>query len=246
MATRLETADDFAATLAEVELLLRESDEAAPGGPREDERRAAVLNKAALLLMTGKFEAFLETAAEDFLFAVNQVGGATRFIPPRMLAEHSVKAVAGIDLKLSGGDIAGVSAIFAGLAKMWGNVDPCSDLAIACKFNYGKHGESEVIKLFKRFGIDDVFAQVPVVDDATERYEGQAPPLVDVKGMVNSLTGIRNNILHQDESPSLTSDGLRKQIATLHKFAVELVKALQSIVDQIDTRVQAEGAANAR
>lgn len=124
MATRLETADDFAATLAEVELLLRESDEAAPGGPREDERRAAVLNKAALLLMTGKFEAFLETAAEDFLFAVNQVGGATRFIPPRMLAEHSVKAVAGIDLKLSGGDIAGVSAIFAGLAKMWGNVDP--------------------------------------------------------------------------------------------------------------------------
>lgn len=246
MATRLETADDFAATLAEVELLLRESDEAAPGGPREDERRAAVLNKAALLLLTGKFEAFLETAAEDFLFAVNQVGGATRFVPPRMLAEHSVKAVTGIEMKLSGGDLAGVRALFEGLAKMWGDMDPCADLTIACKFNYGKHGESEVIKLFKRFGFEDVFAQVPVVDDATERYEGQAPPLVDVKGIVNSLTGIRNNILHQDESPTLTADGLRKQSATLQKFAVELVKALQAVVDGMESMIQAEGAANAR
>jgi hypothetical protein len=245
MGARLETADDFAATLAEVELLLRESDEAAPGGPREDERRAAVLNKAALLLLTGKFEAFLETAAEDFLFAVNQVGGATRFVPPRMLAEHSVKAVTGVDSKLSSGDVVGVAAIFAGLAKTWGNVEPCTDLSIACKFNYGKHGESEVIRLFKRFGVDDVFARVPVIDDSMERYEGQAPSRVDVKGIVNSLTGIRNNILHQDESPTLTADGLRKQSVTLQKFAIGLVKALQDVVDDMETRVQAERTANA-
>jgi len=246
MATQIESSDDFSATLAEVELLLRESDDSAPGAPRENERRAAVLNKAALLLLTGKFEAFLEAAAEDFLFAVNQIGVRACHIPARLLAEHSVRAVAGIEQRLSNGDLAAVAGTFSALARRWAEAEPCTDLAISCKFNYGKHGEAEVIKLFKRFGFDDVFENVPVVDDTQEIYEGQTPSVIDIKGIVNSLTGIRNNILHQDESPTLTADGLRKQSAILQRFASELVKALQAVVDGTEKRLQDEGAANAR
>ncbi len=190
MATKIESAEEFVSSLSEVELLLRESDDSAPGQAREDERRVAVMNKAALLLLTGKFEAFLESAAEDFLFAVNTIGATARHIPERLLEEHSVRAVQAIDQKLNNGDLAGVRLTFTALGKMWSEVEPCADLDVSCKFNYGRHGEDEVIKLFRRFGFDDVFARVPIVE-AQELYEGQVPSPIDVKGLLNSLTGIR-------------------------------------------------------
>jgi len=44
MGERLTSAVDFTKTLAEVELLLRESDEAGPGKTTPDEQKVAVMN----------------------------------------------------------------------------------------------------------------------------------------------------------------------------------------------------------
>src|SRR6185369_11368651 len=211
MAETLGAADEFTRTLAEVELLLGEADAASPGNPQENELRFAALNKSALLLLTGKFEAFLEGAAEDFLFAIKQIGAKARHLPPQLIAEHSVSVVQGIEQKLSGGDLAAVRQIFVALGRVWTDVDPCVDLDVSCKFGYGKHGEGQIVKLFKRCGVEDVFARISVADDEAEVYEGGTIPLLDVKGIVNSLSGMRNNILHEDASPTLTSTTLRKQ-----------------------------------
>lgn len=240
MAEKLETAEEFTKTLAEVDLLLFAADEAAPGKPGANELTFAVMNKSALLLLTGKFEAFLEGAAEDFLFALNQVGAKGRDVPVRILAEHSVKAVREMENKLNSGDFEEIQRTFVSLARYWIDLDPCSNLSVSCKFNYGKHGEAEVSKLFKRLGIADVFESVTIVDETVEVYEGGSPPLLDVKGMINSLTGIRNNILHQDETPNLTTGNLRKQSASLQRFATALVSALQGVVDDLDLKHQAD------
>jgi hypothetical protein len=85
-------------------------------------------------------------------------------------------------------------------------------------------------------GIEDVFSKI-IVRDETEGYESEVAPSLDVKGIVNSLTGIRNNILHQDETPTLTPTEIRKQSTALQKFASALVAELQSIVDDIEARV---------
>src|SRR5262245_10341938 len=157
MAEKLETADGFTKTLAEVDLLLHEADQAAPGAPGANEQRFAVMNKSALLLLMGKFEAFLEGAAEDFLFAVNQVGAKAQYVPIRMLAEHSARAIREVEQKLNIGDLEGIRTIFEALGRYWINIDPCAGLNVSCKFNYGKHGEAEVVRLFKRMGINDIF-----------------------------------------------------------------------------------------
>jgi hypothetical protein len=239
MAVKLETADGFAKTLVEVELLLREAEDAAPGTPQANEPKFAVMNKSALLLLTGKFEAFLEGAAEDFLFAINQVGARARHLPVRILLEHSIRAVQDAEQKLNNGDMDAMRSTFVALGRYWVDLDPCANLNISCKFNYGKHGEGEVIRLFKRMGIDDVFTKITIIDDAVEVYEGDTPPLLDLKGMVNSLTGMRNNILHQDETPNLTTASLRKQSVALQHFATALVAALQAVVDDLEQKVQA-------
>jgi hypothetical protein len=243
MSEKLETAEGFTNTLAEVELLLREAEDAAPGKLQANEQKFAVMNKSALLLLTGKFEAFLEGAAEDFLFAVNQVGAKARHLPIRILAEHSVHAVREIEKKLNNGDIEAVRSVFVALGRYWIDLDACADLNVSCKFNYGKHGEDQAVRLFQRMGIKDVFAEISIVDDAAEVYDGDAAPPMDVKGTVNSLTGIRNNILHQDETPNLTTASLRKQSIVLQRFATALVAELQATLDEIERKVKAEGVA---
>ncbi len=149
MADKLETGDEFTNTLKEVDLLLREAEEAAPGNPQANEEKFAVMNKSALLLLTGKFEAFLEGVAEDFLSAIKRMGAKARHLPVRILAEHSVKTVRDVEQKLNNGDTKAIRTIFVGLGRYWIDLDPCGELDVSCKFNYGKHGEAEVIRLFK-------------------------------------------------------------------------------------------------
>ena len=56
-------------------------------------------------------------------------------------------------------------------------------------FNYGKHGQKEIENLFKKHGMMDfIFSQ-----DSQECLK-----------MLNSLIAIRNNVIHQDASPSIT------------------------------------------
>src|SRR5688572_19311571 len=165
MAAKLETAEGFTKTLAEVELLLHDAEQAAPGMPGAIEQKFAVMNKSALLLLTGKFEAFLESAAEDFLFAVNEAGAIARHVPIRILAEHSASAIRDVKQKLENGDVEGIRTIFVTLSRYWVDLDRCSALDVSCKFNYGKHGEAEVVRLFRRLGIDNVFEKVAVPDE---------------------------------------------------------------------------------
>jgi hypothetical protein len=241
MAERLETAEAFSRTLAEVELLLHESEAAGPGRPGENKKKVAVLNKSAVLLLTGKFEAFLEDAAEDFLFLVNKVGAFARHIPLRLLAEHTANAIRIVEQKVNNGELEAIRTLFLTLGRRWTDVEPCSDLQVSCQFNYGKHGELEIVKLFKRIGFENVFDMVLVPDETEELEEGKVPRMVDVKGIVNSLTGIRNNILHQDATPELTTESLRRQCAALAAFAKALVAHLQTVVDKIERCQQSSG-----
>jgi hypothetical protein len=225
MAVKLESAEEFVKTLGEVELLLREADDAGLGKTSANEEKVAVMNKSAVLLLTGKFEAFLEDAAAELLFAINKVGALRRHIPERLLAEHSVNAVQALEEKLSKGDLDGIRTVFIALGRYWTDLDFCSDIKVSCQFNYGKHGDKEVIKLFKRFGFDDVFSKVTVTDDVESIDEGAAPRIIKFEGIINSLTNIRNNILHTDATPSLTTEWLRQQRKALGRFAMALLRS---------------------
>lgn len=236
MPERLESAEAFVNTLAEVRLLLHESDEAAPGLPGENKQKVAVLNKSAVLLLTGKFEAFLENAAEDFLFLVNKLGAFGRHIPLRLLAEHTASAVQSVGHTMNNGDLKSIRTLFTALSRHWTDSGPCSDLKIACSFNYGKHGAAEVEKLFKRIGIDRVFESILVPDETEKLEDGSVPRMIDVEGMVNSLTNIRNNILHQDATPELTTQILRRQCEVFELFARALVVSLQTAANDIEQR----------
>ncbi len=236
----IDSTDAFEKTLAEVEILLAEADKAT-----DDEPKMAVMNKSAVLLLTGKFEAFLESIAEDFIYAMNSLRCHGKHVPLRLLAEHSVRAVQNLDQKLNVGDLDAVRGVFSAISRLWADLDPCDCLMVPCRFSYGHHGEEEMVKLFRRLGIDGLFDQVVVREAAREVYDSEDAPLIDIKGIVNSLTGLRNNILHEDASPSLTSTMIRQQSTSLKQFAKELERLLQGVLDATEERMTTEGAGNA-
>ena len=229
MGQKLDSATEFEVTLVEIDILLREAET-----PGEDEDRLAVMNKSALLLLSGKFESFLEAAAEEYVYAVNQLGARARDVPHRLLVQHSVTAVDGLADRLSQGDTESVGAVFVKLARLWAESERCSGLSVKCEFSYGRHGQTEIEKLLRRIGFDNIFSAVTILDEATESFDGVGSQMIDVAGEINSMTSIRNNILHQNASPSLTASSIRNRADVLRRFAVQLVALLQGSVNRIE------------
>jgi hypothetical protein len=233
MAHTLEAAEDFKRTLEEVDILLGDADAAG-----EDECKLGVMNKSAVLLLMGKFEAFLESAIEEYLFAISSLGARASHIPERLLLQHSVESVREIEIVLNKNDLAKVKRVFTDLGRLWAEAAPCDSLKVTSAFDYGSHGENEVCKLFKRVGFDKVFTLVEVSDESEDLAEGEHQAIVDVAGIINSLTCMRNNILHENASPSLTTNWIRQQRNILSRFADGLVALFEKSVDETKARIQ--------
>lgn len=237
MAIQLESAADFARTLQEVDVLVDLADQWV-----DDEARYAALNKAALLLLAGKFENFAEVLAEDYVFAVNQLRPPMNAIPRVLRLQHTFKALKSVGQLTDAARHDEAERVFADVGALWGRNAEFTPLNIDCKFSYGKHGEIELRKLFATIGIADVF-QVVTVTRPAEQLTGDANgedaaeasgvEVVDFKGVFNSVTNIRNNILHQDASPGLTSTAIRGYREAFRQFAVGIAAFLSASLDAL-------------
>ncbi|MBC8217767.1 MAG: hypothetical protein H8E73_04825 [Planctomycetes bacterium] len=229
MSDRIEAADDFRQNLLEVDILLQEA-----GTSGDNKSKLAVMNKSAVLLLMGKFEAFLESVVADYVYKVEGIGATASQLPDYLLLQHSIETVKFLEEKVNKGSLKEAKLLLKDLGCLWTEVASCDSLKIDCAFDYGKHGEGAIGKLFKRIGFDELFNRVQIHDDSGD-YLGQEPAIVDVAGAVNSLTHIRNNILHEDKSPSLTTTWVRQHCKLLARFADAIVKVLQKSLDEIKT-----------
>ena len=81
------------------------------------------------------------------------------------------------------------------------------DLVLDMKYAFGKHGQEETEKLFKKFGFKSF------VD---------SPGFQDNFKMINSAINIRNNIIHEGSAPTLSIDDLKKYKNVFLSFADSL------------------------
>ncbi|WP_432799925.1 MAE_28990/MAE_18760 family HEPN-like nuclease [Poriferisphaera sp. WC338] len=235
MTSPLNTLPALEKTLQEVEILLAEAE-----GFDEDRKKLVVLNKAAFLLLVGKFEAYIENLVEEFVFAINSLELRAAHVPERLLAEHSVQIVKNVKDHLNNGKLEKVNSMFIDLSRYWAEIEPCNSLNISNKFSYGKHGEKELIKMFKRCGIESIFDEI-VLYDPQEKYDSNEDSVLDIKGIFNSITNMRNNILHQDETPTLTVGNVKYYKNILVQLAECLEELLQKIISNADSKRQKEG-----
>lgn len=196
---------DFKEKTKEIEILLSYAKRNT--NPKNIEKYATFI-KAALILLCAKFESFIETFIEDFI---------TEYLSKTPLSniQHDFKHYL-VNLQLdriqkSKPKKQKRNELLEKLVLFYtdNNFD-LNTFKLDYGFNYGKHGEEELKKVLIRFGLSDFIKQI----ENDLRF--------DFFNKFNSLTNIRNNILHQDETPSLTHQQVDNYYKLLIKFSDEL------------------------
>lgn len=221
----MDAVKDFAGALTEVDALISMSRASASDVQR------SVLIKASLLLLATKVECFLESIVEEYCEAACMAESAAH-LPHALRVSASRKMF--LDAKLQEEHRNGADTVrqFMAIAEIWGNKAPCPQVTIDCRFSYGRHGENEVIKLFRRVGIPDVFEQFPV-DDENESF-ARPGGATSIAPDFNSMSSIRNNITHSDATPALTEADIERYKRRLVLFAGRLEDYLESTLVRDD------------
>lgn len=207
----MDAVKDFEVALGEVDALLALATAAGEHSPN----RPALI-KASLLLLTTKVECFFESIVEEYCELVSQ-HHSTFHLPLALRVGMSRRIF--LDAKLECEHIGFQLAAqkFSAISEFWTGKSPCPQVLVDSKFSYGKHGEAQVVKLFRRIGIDNVFEKFPV-ESEVESMANQGGP-TSIAPDFNSLTSIRNNITHSDATPSLAEADVASRKRRLLLFA---------------------------
>lgn len=226
----LEAKTDFDAALLEVDALL---DRARSGGIAEVEHTA--LLKGALLLLCAKVEAFLEETTSEYCFIVGNRCGLTERLPERIRISATLQFLLKPEVltaRLRSAAPEGVT-IMKALASLWSANCAVEDLDVGAKFNYGNHGSKEVGRLLEKIDLNDVF-ETCKISRSTELADGTIETnRLSVRPTFDSITNIRNNILHSDASPSITPEQVADYRSQLLDFAEAIDNRLNEMFEAI-------------
>lgn len=217
--------DSFKIALSEVSLLLDDA-----SNSEKDQLKYNVYCKSALLLLMAKFENFIENTIEEYCDALLQKRLEARRLP-ESLKWHVTREVFSNEFlnKLQQRKSSVPEGLIA-ISQLW-SPTAIPSFSVNSSFSYGKHGEKEVRKLFNRIGVDDIFDAVSpkVVESLAESGNR-----TEVAGVLNSLVGWRNNIIHEDGSPALTHVQMIEYVDMLSRFSEDVASFLAAQLVDFD------------
>ena len=192
-----DATSSFDAALSEVDFLAERA-QAASGNSHD---YLAYL-KAAFVLLGAKFEAFAENIVEDYVVELASLLPKTKHLA-RDLRIHSTNHLLNqcITNTSFSGRTQSIQSLLAA-AELWDEEYQIRNISISNKFNYGKHGSEEIKNLFRRIGFQDVLNDCQVMSNSTNSMLPSLMDRVAITPDIDSLTHIRNNIIHSDASPN--------------------------------------------
>lgn len=227
--------DEFENALEEVKILLSCAKER-----EEDATRYSLFNKSAILFLTSKFESFLENTIEEHSYRISQSKPLSSQIP-KLVKLHISKFRIDNDFMHALRQEKETAAItLSELSQLWNDSSYIEKLNINSKFDYGKHGEAEIIRLFRRVGIENIFLSCPVYEQIESLNEETSTIQVEIQSDVNALIGYRNYIIHNDGSPNITHEQIENYVAHLLEFAREIEKCLQKELTFITGNIKSQ------
>ena len=194
--------DDFKIRLAEIDTLIAYA--------RANQRvldKYQLFNKTAIVLLCSHFEVFVEAfIAEhvDALKACYKSDALPQYMKDNYVND-TIKALK--DLDKPSRKQKPLKALFRLHDSASAAMSTIRDLELDMKYSFGRHGQEETEKLFKKFGFESFVRSVDFQDPFKK---------------INSAINIRNNIIHEGSSPSLTHVGLGTYKSVFLAFADNL------------------------
>lgn len=215
----MDAVEDFAVALGEVDCLVAMSRKTGVG---DSER--SVLVKASLLLLAAKTECFIEDIVEEYCTMEGKKVTSAEVSEAVRISVSRKRLIDSEFVKNESLERDKALKVLSEVAALWCDTRPCPQLEIDAKFDFGRHGEEEVRRLFRRIGMEGVFDRCLVEDNIESMASSQGP--ISVAADFNSLTHLRNNIIHTDATPSLTDSDVERYKRRLMLFAREVERQL--------------------
>ena len=183
--------DDFISALDEVDILLAVAE--------EHQRKAleyTTFNKVCLLFLVAKLEVFLEEIVAEYTFRLQQLKlPAGRF--PDIIKLHSARYMID-DQFLNALDNLKLSAVerLKEISLLWHSEHQLDSIKIDNSFDYGKHGENAIVRLFSCVGIEDIFTMCPVYEtEESLSGESETPRRFDIVADINSILALPASVI---------------------------------------------------
>lgn len=180
----IESVDDFRSRLTEIDTLI-----AYARANTRNLDKYKLFNKTAIVLLCSHFEVFVEAfIAEhvDVIRACYQSGTIPQYMKDNYI-DDTFKALRG--LANPSKKQKPLKALFKLHDSSSVNMMTINDLELDMKYSFGKHGQEDTEKLFKKFGFG-FFVNSPSFQDPFKK--------------INSAIFIRNNIIHEGTAPTLS------------------------------------------
>ncbi|MES2377045.1 MAG: HEPN domain-containing protein [Bacteroidota bacterium] len=194
---QIEAVEEFRDACDEIHLLIKYSKKNS-----KDFKKYATFNKAAIVLLCAKFEAFLESFLEEYAFF--HLNLSSNLTVDRFLYDHMIECIVS-HLEIYKTKPEKRKESIVKLATLCGTAEirPINDFRVDSKLRFGKHGQGEVERLLKAFGFID-YAVSEKVKSFFITF--------------NSLNSMRNNIIHEDATPSLTHQNVKSYLDSVEEF----------------------------
>ncbi|MHA2714386.1 HEPN domain-containing protein [Vibrio owensii] len=231
--TDFEALSDFNESLDELGLMIKLS-EGYKKLNRPDKR--ALMQRATVLFLGTHIECFFESIAEEYIYKIEQLELPRNKVPEKLLMGSVQFHVNDQLLSKINKRSLKCKETLVKLAKIVSCSSPVTELKIDTGFSYGKHGSNEVIKLFDRLDVENIFDHCKVLIEVESMLsEEMEVKQIDIANKFNVLTGTRNSLIHQFKVPR--EDILMEVIQDIEyyrEFAAEVSKLLASKVNALE------------
>lgn len=196
--------DDFKNRLTEIDVLITY----AKKNQRSIEKYK-LFNKTAIVLLCSHFEVFVEAFLAEHVDVLKNCYNSITM--PQYMKDNFIDDTfkAYKDIPQPSKKQKPLKALF----QLHGNeplsMIKLSDLILEYKYGFGRHGQTETDKLFRKFGFKD-FVNTPTYQDSFRR--------------INSAISIRNNIIHEGSAPTLSYADVVNYRDYFLRFANDLEK----------------------
>ncbi|MFL9590457.1 HEPN domain-containing protein [Aeromonas schubertii] len=164
--------------------------------------KCELMQRAIILFLGTHLECFFESIAEEYVYKIEQMSLPRDKIPEHFLMSYVNNYFNDQLLSQINKKSIRCKPGLIKLAEIVSCSSPVTELKIDTSFSYGKHGSSELKSLFDRIGINNIFEKCKVYTyEESMLSEERIKNDVDIKSKFDTLTGIRNALIHQNTSP---------------------------------------------
>lgn len=230
-----ETTKEFDSAISEIDYLISMA-----AASQSSPSRLNIYIKSSIVLLATKLESFAENILEEFIDRIKD-GKIKHKHLPEQLRIHSTDVLLK-ELSTSKAFTKKQKSIdkLHEAARIWKDEEDVTELTVSYKFDYGKHGSIEFKKFFNRIGIEDI-CDVCQITSINESMIDTGNQKRNISGDIDSLTHIRNNIVHTDAIPAgITFQQITGYRQSLWEFCflidLHLENQIRNILSNADSR----------